>query len=83
MTQTLVSIPMFVPFTAISLATVDPIASMNIPSSGRAFTMTTLMSLPFSSFTLDLHGLGSSMPNKPSGHRDSFGSVFLESQVYT
>ena len=80
MTQSSISMPMSIPFTPISLATVDLAVPMNIPASGPAMTMTLPMSLSFASFASETYGLGLNVPNEPIGHRDSFGSVFPRSQ---
>ena len=76
MTQSTASMSMFVPFTPISAATLNPASTMNISTSGPTVTMTSPMSLPFSSFASEMHGLGIPMPNEPNGQRDSFGLVF-------
>ena len=83
MTQPSISMPMSIPFTPTSIATVDPTISMNIPASGPAMPMTLLMSLLFASFASVTYGLDSNMPNQPSGHRDSFGLVSPRSQGNT
>ena len=70
MAQSSISMPMFIPFTLVSLANVNPTISMNIPTNVSAMTMTIPMSLPFANFASETYGLGSNMSNEPSNHRD-------------
>ena len=83
MTQATMSMPISIPFTPMLVAPMNPTSPMNIPASGPTLTMMLLMSLPFSSFASEIHGLGPNIPNDPKGHRDSFGSVFPRSQGNT